>query len=255
MGALVTNNSFRYIILPNMPLCSSCGSNTFIPRVVVDFSGLHDKLRTLSGPALFYQKEVASVLQNIQQDLEDYEAEIYRLECLRREKECLEDYATQFKSLLSPFRKVPDEILHRFFQLTTFSIQQLSVSDANLVDILVHLPTLQNLTVDDVGISPECSPISSDFIESLYRSSLFVREQRSVSVGDGAVSMDSYQAPCCGHICAGGGLLARVYADISESVGSGGWWCLSFVGPYREEWNEDCGTNVGGGGGGGGGLS
>ncbi|KAF9070471.1 hypothetical protein BDP27DRAFT_1189336, partial [Rhodocollybia butyracea] len=48
-------------------------------------------------------------------DLEDYEAEIYRLECLRREKECLEDYATQFKSLLSPFRKVPDEILQCIF--------------------------------------------------------------------------------------------------------------------------------------------
>ncbi|KAF9045634.1 hypothetical protein BDP27DRAFT_1346595 [Rhodocollybia butyracea] len=59
------------------------------------------------------------------------------------------------------------------FQLTTFSVQQISICDANLVHILVHLPTLQYLTVDDDGISPEYSPISLDFIESLhsYRSS------------------------------------------------------------------------------------
>jgi hypothetical protein len=54
------------------------------------------------------------------------------------------------------------------FQLTSFSIQQLSISDANLVDILVHLPTLQNLTVDDSGVSPEYSSISSGFIDSLH---------------------------------------------------------------------------------------
>ncbi|KAF9065201.1 hypothetical protein BDP27DRAFT_1332274 [Rhodocollybia butyracea] len=54
------------------------------------------------------------------------------------------------------------------FQLTTFSIQRLSISDANLVDILVLLPTLQDLTVDDSGISPKHSPISSEFIDSLH---------------------------------------------------------------------------------------
>ncbi|KAF9070496.1 hypothetical protein BDP27DRAFT_1323766 [Rhodocollybia butyracea] len=98
-----------------MPLCSSCGSNTYVPRVAVDFLGLHDRLRTLSGPASVQPDEVASVLQNIQRDLEDYEVEICRLECLRQEKERLEQYATQFQSLLSPFRKVPDEILQCIF--------------------------------------------------------------------------------------------------------------------------------------------
>ncbi|KAF9063254.1 hypothetical protein BDP27DRAFT_1427063 [Rhodocollybia butyracea] len=57
------------------------------------------------------------------------------------------------------------------FQLTMLSIQQLSISDANLVYILVHMPTLQDLTVDDSGTeSPKCSPISSEFIESLHGS-------------------------------------------------------------------------------------
>ncbi|KAF9065205.1 hypothetical protein BDP27DRAFT_1425020 [Rhodocollybia butyracea] len=56
------------------------------------------------------------------------------------------------------------------FQLTTLSIQQLFISDADLVCILVHMPTLQDLTVDDSGISPDCSPVSSEFIESLHGS-------------------------------------------------------------------------------------
>ncbi|KAF9076970.1 hypothetical protein BDP27DRAFT_1414103 [Rhodocollybia butyracea] len=62
-------------------------------------------------------------------------------------------------------------IQRSLFQLTTFSIQQLSISDAILVDILVHLPTLQNLAADNYGISPKYSSIcsiSSDFIESLH---------------------------------------------------------------------------------------
>lgn len=54
------------------------------------------------------------------------------------------------------------------FQSTSFSIQQLSLSDANLVDILVLLPTLLNLTVNDSGISPRYSSISSNFVESLH---------------------------------------------------------------------------------------
>ncbi|KAF9065210.1 hypothetical protein BDP27DRAFT_1404936 [Rhodocollybia butyracea] len=54
------------------------------------------------------------------------------------------------------------------FQLTTLTIQHLFISDANLTYILVHIPTLQNLTVDDSGITPKCSPISSELIESLH---------------------------------------------------------------------------------------
>ncbi|KAF9032080.1 hypothetical protein BDP27DRAFT_1436042 [Rhodocollybia butyracea] len=101
-----------------MPLCSSCGGNPFIPRVSVDFPGLHDKMRTESGPASVQPDEVASVLQDIQRDLEDYEAEIFRLERLRREKERLEEYATQLRSLLSPVRKVPEELLREIFDLS-----------------------------------------------------------------------------------------------------------------------------------------
>ncbi|KAF9065189.1 hypothetical protein BDP27DRAFT_1229272, partial [Rhodocollybia butyracea] len=95
-----------------MPLCSSCGRNTFIHSVVVDLPGIQNKLRTESGPASVQSEEVASVLKNIEQDLEDYRAEISRLE---QGKERLENYAAQLRSLNSPFRKVPDEILRHIF--------------------------------------------------------------------------------------------------------------------------------------------
>ncbi|KAF9032083.1 hypothetical protein BDP27DRAFT_1348742 [Rhodocollybia butyracea] len=101
-----------------MPLCSSCGGKAFIPRVPVDLSALHDKLRTEFGPASIQPDDVASVLQDIQRDLEDYEAEISRLERLRQEKERLQEYATQLRYLLSPFRKVPDELLREIFDLS-----------------------------------------------------------------------------------------------------------------------------------------
>ncbi|KAF9019820.1 hypothetical protein BDP27DRAFT_1411851 [Rhodocollybia butyracea] len=98
-----------------MPRCSSCGGNTFIPRVTVNFPGLHDKLRTEYGPASVRPDELASVLQNIQKDLEDCEAEIHHLERLRQEKQRLEQYAAQMRSLFSPIRKVPDEIICHIF--------------------------------------------------------------------------------------------------------------------------------------------
>ncbi|KAF9019819.1 hypothetical protein BDP27DRAFT_1354837, partial [Rhodocollybia butyracea] len=81
----------------------------------VDFPGLHNKLRTEYGPASVRPHEVASVLQDIQRDLEDYEAEIYHLERLRQEKQRLEQYAAQMRSLFSPIRKVPDEIICHIF--------------------------------------------------------------------------------------------------------------------------------------------
>ncbi|KAF9064386.1 hypothetical protein BDP27DRAFT_1425859 [Rhodocollybia butyracea] len=67
--------------------------------------------------------------------------------------------------ILKPFVVV---VRQSCFQLTTFSIQCLSISDDSLVQILILLPTLQDLTIDDSGISPKCSPISSKFIDSLH---------------------------------------------------------------------------------------
>ncbi|KAF9019823.1 hypothetical protein BDP27DRAFT_1439776 [Rhodocollybia butyracea] len=80
-----------------MPLCSSCSVNIFTPRVVADLPGLHNKLRTEYGPAFVQPDEVTSILQDIQRDIEDYE--------------------TKSTSLVSPCRKIPNEILQEIFDL------------------------------------------------------------------------------------------------------------------------------------------
>ncbi|KAF9065211.1 hypothetical protein BDP27DRAFT_1464451 [Rhodocollybia butyracea] len=96
-----------------MPLCSSCGANTFTPRVLMDPTGLQKcNFPNEFGPAPVQSDGVASVLLNITQDLEDYGSEIYRL---RGETERLKRYATHLQSLIPPFSKLPDEILRDIF--------------------------------------------------------------------------------------------------------------------------------------------
>ncbi|KAF9065227.1 hypothetical protein BDP27DRAFT_1366594 [Rhodocollybia butyracea] len=89
---------------------SSCGGNTFIPRVPVELPRLHNRLRAGSGPVSVMNSPQSS--KTLNGDLEDYAAEISRL---GQEKERLERYATQLWSLNSPFRKVPDDILRHIF--------------------------------------------------------------------------------------------------------------------------------------------
>jgi hypothetical protein len=111
-----------------MPLCSSCGGNTFTPLVAVDSPGLHDRLRTEFGPASVQPEEVASLL------LEDYKTEISRLTDLIQEQEHLEQYATQLQSLLSPIRKVHDEILRHI------SDDCCEMNSFRIVDSYIRLP-------------------------------------------------------------------------------------------------------------------
>ncbi|KAF9017306.1 hypothetical protein BDP27DRAFT_1251526 [Rhodocollybia butyracea] len=102
-----------------MTLCFACGANVFSPGVIVDFSVIRDKLRTESGPASVQPDEVVNVLQNIKRDLQDYDMEIQRLESRRillaAQRENLKQYASEVQSLLSPVRRVPDEILQCIF--------------------------------------------------------------------------------------------------------------------------------------------
>ncbi|KAE9393561.1 hypothetical protein BT96DRAFT_803631, partial [Gymnopus androsaceus JB14] len=63
---------------------------------------------------------VESILQSARQDLEDYDREIQILDSRKKEfirkQEHLRKYMAQLQALLSPFRKVPDEILRRIFE-------------------------------------------------------------------------------------------------------------------------------------------
>ncbi|KAF9017304.1 hypothetical protein BDP27DRAFT_1440523 [Rhodocollybia butyracea] len=56
-------------------------------------------------------------------------------------------------------------------QLTSLSVQSLALSCSNLVHLLIHLPILKYLTLDDSLVPPEYSPISSELIENLHCSS------------------------------------------------------------------------------------
>ncbi|KAF5337533.1 hypothetical protein D9757_015467 [Collybiopsis confluens] len=49
------------------------------------------------------------------------------------------------------------------FPLTTLSMKGLSLSDSNLVHVLTHLPTLVNLSIDDLIMLPPRSHITEDF--------------------------------------------------------------------------------------------
>ncbi|KIK63396.1 hypothetical protein GYMLUDRAFT_241881 [Collybiopsis luxurians FD-317 M1] len=56
------------------------------------------------------------------------------------------------------------------FLLTTLSIQSLSISDSNLVQLLRYFPTLRDFTLSDDQIEYEHSPITGQLIESLHAS-------------------------------------------------------------------------------------
>ncbi|KAE9403309.1 hypothetical protein BT96DRAFT_936488 [Gymnopus androsaceus JB14] len=54
------------------------------------------------------------------------------------------------------------------FSLTTLYIQSLALSDSNLVHLLIHVPTLLQLTLIDANVPTEYSPITWQLIESLH---------------------------------------------------------------------------------------
>ncbi|KAF5375776.1 hypothetical protein D9757_008972 [Collybiopsis confluens] len=108
--------------------CNRCDENPLHARVSLDFTSLQDRLRSGVGPASVEPTEIATILKNVELDLEDYEAEIDRLEALASDlearalvlatqKERLLQYASRVKMLLSPIRKLPDELLCDVFDL------------------------------------------------------------------------------------------------------------------------------------------
>ncbi|KAF5390424.1 hypothetical protein D9757_005236 [Collybiopsis confluens] len=101
--------------------CTHFGENVLHPRVSPDFASPNYRLRSKTGPASIQPEEVASILKNAELDLQDYEAEIDRSKAralfLTSQKEGLREYATRVKMLLSPIRRLPDELLSAVFDL------------------------------------------------------------------------------------------------------------------------------------------
>ncbi|KAE9402618.1 hypothetical protein BT96DRAFT_816266, partial [Gymnopus androsaceus JB14] len=95
-----------------MSLCSNCNGSLFSSRIQ-DSPLILERLRWESGPASIPNpEEVILILQKAQREIEDCAKQI---KALKSRRQSLREYADHLQALLSPFRKVPDEILQRVF--------------------------------------------------------------------------------------------------------------------------------------------
>ncbi|KIK70200.1 hypothetical protein GYMLUDRAFT_546672 [Collybiopsis luxurians FD-317 M1] len=113
--------------------CPQCGENVLNPCVNTDFISLRETLCSQSGPASVQPGEIASIVNNIELDLVDYDAEIHRLKTrmslFETQQERLREFSVQIRALNSPIRKLPDELLCRIFDeccgMNSFAINEL----------------------------------------------------------------------------------------------------------------------------------
>ncbi|KIK63433.1 hypothetical protein GYMLUDRAFT_41117 [Collybiopsis luxurians FD-317 M1] len=96
-----------------MEACSLCQENILKPRVELDFTSLHEILRSESGPASVQLDKINLILERLQQDLEDLESSGIGIDA---HESCISKYTAETRSLLSPIRKIPDEILQAIFE-------------------------------------------------------------------------------------------------------------------------------------------
>lgn len=101
--------------------CYECG-HVLTPRTKLDFEPVLTKLRSQAGPASVHlDDKLASILKTVDLDLEDYDAEIQhlknRLSLLETERERLRLYSARHRGLLSPVRKIPNEILYTIIDM------------------------------------------------------------------------------------------------------------------------------------------
>ncbi|THU98333.1 hypothetical protein K435DRAFT_777549 [Dendrothele bispora CBS 962.96] len=97
--------------------CPKCGGSSFHPRVSVKPNEILQQLRSSIG--FTDQALTNQALHDAEKDLGDYDTEIARLETaisvLKYKRERLEDYVAKCRSLLSPIRRLPPEILSLIF--------------------------------------------------------------------------------------------------------------------------------------------
>ncbi len=97
----------------------SAGDGGFQPRTKLDFAQVRERVRSEYGPAAQSEAEITGALADVDKDLEDCDAEVHRLQShiihVRNQRRRLEEYKTFLRSLISPIRKLPSEILSRVF--------------------------------------------------------------------------------------------------------------------------------------------
>ncbi|KAJ4482921.1 hypothetical protein C8J55DRAFT_510999 [Lentinula edodes] len=98
---------------------SGSGYNGFQPEFNLDFGNLYKKLRSDFGPAARLK---ASELADIEKEIEDCDAELLWLQShitfLRNHRRHLGEYKQCLHSLMSPIRKLPNELTLRIFDYT-----------------------------------------------------------------------------------------------------------------------------------------
>lgn len=94
--------------------CATCGFTNFTPRLNVDTVSMNDRLRSDYG--------VAGVIEQLfllDKDYQDYSSEIARLQLqirlLSSRQRQLKEYELKLRSLTSPIRKLPNEVLVSIF--------------------------------------------------------------------------------------------------------------------------------------------
>ncbi|THV04323.1 hypothetical protein K435DRAFT_649450, partial [Dendrothele bispora CBS 962.96] len=102
-------------------MCPKCDSPIFHPRVLVDPDDLKIFQR-LRDPAQATEEEtfrVNQIIHDAERDFASYDAAIAQLEAaisvLKHKRQCLQDYVAKRRSLLSPIRRLPPEILSLIF--------------------------------------------------------------------------------------------------------------------------------------------
>ncbi|KIK53321.1 hypothetical protein GYMLUDRAFT_49340 [Collybiopsis luxurians FD-317 M1] len=101
-------------------LCWRCKNPIPPARVNINASELHTKLRSQYGPSMLTAQEVDEIVKSCERDLEDYETEVVQLQSqillLQQKRQHIKTYMTNARSLLSPVRRVPNEILGVIFE-------------------------------------------------------------------------------------------------------------------------------------------
>ncbi|KAF9066742.1 hypothetical protein BDP27DRAFT_1329972 [Rhodocollybia butyracea] len=99
-------------------ICFRCSQST-TPRTNIDTLELSQRFRSEYGPSSVDTKEIAEMLKAIDKDLEDYDSEILLLQSrilyIKTQQTRLKKHAVDLRSLNSPIRRVPNEILLRIF--------------------------------------------------------------------------------------------------------------------------------------------
>ncbi|KAE9390259.1 hypothetical protein BT96DRAFT_352140 [Gymnopus androsaceus JB14] len=135
-----------------MTLCSNCRHPTFQPRVDISSDAINAKLRSEFGSSSYTSQNISDILLLCDRDIDDYEVEVARLRSqilyIQTQQGRLKHHKQNLRSLLSPSRWIPNEILSYIFELAC---------DRNLLQDFPHSSPPTKLTSPIITYLPAMS--------------------------------------------------------------------------------------------------